>query len=44
MSRGNDNSRSVNDEMLTNMEALDSVVVRKAYHCGRADAKAKSPN
>lgn len=46
MSRGNDNSQSVNDEMLTKMEALDSIVVRKAYvhQCGRADTNAKSPN
>lgn len=46
MSRGNDNSRSVNDEMLTKMEALDSIVVRKAYvhQCGRADTNARSPN
>lgn len=46
MSRGNDNSWSVNDEMLTKMEALDSIVVRKAYvhQCGRADTNSKSPN
>lgn len=46
MSRGNDNSWSVNDEMLTKMEASDSIAVRKAdvRQCGRADTKAKSPN
>lgn len=46
MSRGNDNSQSVNDEMLTKVEASNSIVVRKAYvqHSGRADTKTKSPN
>lgn len=45
-SRGNDNSQSVNDEMLTKVEASNSIVVRKAYvqRWGGADTKTKRSN